>query len=409
MKDIGEVIKAGLCIGCGVCAFTDSIGKTVFSKKHDQNIPLLTDKNYNDKLAFEICPGKGYNIVEESRNLYNHSQYDMELGHIYNQYAAFSNDKEVVKNASSGGVMSQTAIYLLEKKIVDRVLTTQFMYDAGVRTTCILAKNKAEILRSQGSKYCPVDLSEAIREIKFHNYRVAIIGTPCQIAGIRNIQRNDNEFSQKIIITVGNFCGGIKKFNNISLLAKRKGINPKYIDFFRFRGNGQPGSMLIKENTGKMVEIPYPKYVGLNGLSKHLRCHLCVDATGELADIACGDAWLPRFLEDINPWSVVIARNEKADDIIKKMRELNIITTQLISLKEIKSSQFENLTSKKVRQKSRFYLYKMLGFTLPSFDGGYYDNEIKVWTEIRVFTKHKMKNLLEKLHLFKLLYNLVKK
>lgn len=409
MKDIGEVIKTGLCIGCGVCAFSDPIGKMAFSKKHDQNIPLLTNKNYNDKIAFEICPGKGYNIMEESRNLYNHSQYDLELGYIYNQYAAFSNDKEVLKNASSGGIMSQIAIYLLEKKIVNRVLTTQFKFDSGVSTVSILAKNKAEILQSQGSKYCPVDLSEAIREIKYHNYRVAIIGTPCQIAGIRNIQRNDNEFSQKVIITIGNFCGGIKKLNNINLIAKRKGINPINIDFFRFRGNGQPGSMLIKENSGKIIEIPYPKYVGLNGLSKHLRCHLCVDATCELADIACGDAWLLRFLQDINPWSVIITRNKKADDLVKKMIESNMITSQSISLEEIKSSQHENLNSKKVRQKSRFYLYKMLGFTLPLFDGGYYDNKIRVWTEIKVFTKHKIKNLLEKFRLFNLVYKLVKK
>ena len=168
MKDIGEVIKTGLCIGCGVCAFSDSIGKMAFSEKHDQNIPLLTNKNYDDKLAFEICPGKGYNIVEESESLYSPSQYDLELGHIYNQYAAFSNNKEVMKNASSGGIMSQIPIYLLEKKIVDRVLTTQFNFASGVSTVCILAKNKAEILQSQGSKYCPVDLSEAILEIKNH-------------------------------------------------------------------------------------------------------------------------------------------------------------------------------------------------------------------------------------------------
>jgi coenzyme F420 hydrogenase subunit beta len=409
MKDIGEVIKTGLCLGCGVCAFLDSIEKMTFSKRHDHNIPVLNDKNYKNKLAFEICPGKGYNIVEESENLYNQAQYDLELGYIYNQYAAFSNDKEIMKSASSGGIMSQIANYLLEKKIVDRVLTSQFKFNSGVSTVCILAKNKTEILQSQGSKYCPVDLAEAIREIKYQNYRVAIIGTPCQIAGIRSIQRNDKEFSQKVIITIGNFCGGIKKFKNINLIAKRKGINPKKIDFFRFRGNGQPGSMLIKENSGKMVEIPYPKYVGLNGLSKHLRCHLCVDATGELADIACGDAWLPRFIQDINPWSIIITRNRIVDELIRKMKETNIITTQNISLKEIRASQFENLTSKKVRQKSRFYLYGMLGFTLPSFDGGYYDNKIRVWTEIKVFTKHKMKYLLEKMYLFSIVYKLLKK
>ncbi len=408
MKNIGEVVKSGLCVGCGICAFADPVGEMIFSQKRGQNIPLLTNGNINDELAFAVCPGKGYKIIEESRNLYNGSKYDPDLGYIYNKYAACSTDREVLKNASSGGIMSQIAIYLLENKIIDRVLTTHFKYESGVSTVCILARNKTEILQSQGSKYCPVDLSLAVREIKSNDYKVAIIGTPCQIAGIRNIQKIDEEFNRKIFITIGNFCGGIKKFNNINLIASRKGINPSGITFFRFRGNGQPGSMLIKEDSGKMIEIPYPKYVGLTGISKHLRCHLCVDATGELVDIACGDAWLPRFLQDPDPWSVLITRNKKADDLIQDMKKLNLVTTKSISSQEIKQSQHENLTSKKIRQKSRYYFYKRIGFMLPLFDGGYHDNRIDVRTEIKVFIKHKIRYLLEELHLFNIVYRLIK-
>ena len=409
MKYLEDIVNKGLCLGCGVCAYSDEIGKTIYSEKRDQFIPLITKENRQDEVGYIICPGKGYNIIDESEILYKSAKYDLDLGHVYDHYAAFSNDRQILENASSGGIMSHLAIYLLENKIVDRVLTTQFSYKVEPRSVCILASSREEILKSQGSKYCPVDLSVAIREIKSNDYTVAIIGTPCQVAGIRSIQKIDPVFNKKIFITIANFCGGFKSYNNINLIAKRKGINPKKIGFFRFRGNGQPGSMLIQETTGKKVEIPYPKYVGLTGISKHLRCHLCVDATGELADIACGDAWLPRFLQDINPWSIIITRTKKADDLVKKMRGSNMITIQSISLEEIKSSQHENLNSKKVRQKSRFYLYKKLGFTLPTFDGGFYDYKIRVWTEIKVFTKHKIKSLLEKLGLFNFFYKLTKK
>lgn len=408
MENINDVVKAGLCIGCGICTYFDPQRKMIFNKNLDQKIPNNTNIYNHEKFAFEICPGKGYNILQESYDLFNKAQYDLELGYVYYHYAACSTDKEVLKNASSGGIMSEIAIYLLENKIVDRVLTTQFKFESGVSTDCILAKNKDDILKSQGSKYCPVDLSKVINEIKTYNYNVAIIGTPCQLAGIRKIQRLDKEFSKKVIFTIGNFCGGIKTFKNINLLAKRNGINPIDIDYFRFRGNGQPGSMLIKETSGKQVEIPYPKYVGLNGLSKHLRCHLCIDATGELADFSCGDAWLDRFLNHINPWSIVITRNKIADDVIKSMIDSNKIITLPISTEEIKKSQHENITSKKVRQKSRFYLYKTLGFKLPDFDGGYYNNNIKIWIEIKVFTKHRIKYLLEKLHIFKMVHSLTK-
>jgi coenzyme F420 hydrogenase subunit beta len=409
MKEICDVLKAGLCVGCGICTYSDAIGKTVFSKKYDHNIPLLTPDNRNDELALSLCPGKGYRIMERSCELFNSSKYDPDLGYVYNRYAAFSNDREILKNASSGGIMSQTAIFLLERRIVDRVLTTQFSFKEGVTTKCILAGTRAEILQSQGSKYCPVDISEAIREIKSNNYRVAVIGTPCQIAGIRNIQKIDEEFGRKIYITIGNFCGGIKKFGNINLIAKRKGIEPSEISYFRFRGNGQPGSMMISDKRGKSVELPYPGYVGLTGIPKHLRCHLCVDATAELADMACGDAWLPRFLTDANPWSILLTRNRKADELVTIMKRLGLITTDSVSAEEIKKSQKENLTSKKVRQKSRYFLYKLLGYTIPEFDGGYHDNKINVRTEIIVFARHRIRSLLEKLHLFPVVLRLMKR
>ena len=408
MNNIDDVVTNGLCIGCGICAYSDAVGKMQYSDKRAQNVPLITTENKNDKLAFDVCPGKGYNIVADAEKLYKSAPYDLELGHCYNQYAAVSNDKDVLNNASSGGVMSQIPIFLLERNIVDRVLATQFTYTPEPRTVCILAKSKKDILRSQGSKYCPVDLSVAIREINDNDYRVAIIGTPCQIAGIRNIQKYDQSFSNKIVLTIGNFCGGIKNYNNIDLIAKRQGINPSRINFFRFRGNGQPGSMLIEEDSGKTIELAYPKYVGLTGLSKHLRCHLCVDATGELADIACGDAWLPRFLQHPNPWSIIITRNKKADDLIVAMIREHLITIEQITSDEIKLSQRENLVSKKGRQKSRSYLYRHLGFELPLFDGGYVDSEIDLWTEVKVFAKHGIKQLLEKLHLFYFVHKLLK-
>lgn len=400
MKTVDDVVKSGLCIGCGVCAYSDAIGQMTYSNARAQHVPLITIANKRDPFAFALCPGKGYDIIAEAEQRYPASSYDIRLGRTNGRYAAYSNDSEVLRNASSGGVMSQIGIYLLERNIVDLVLTTQFTYGGEPRTVARLASSRGDMLRSQGSKYCPVDLAEAIRDIRDGPYRVAIIGTPCQIAGIRNIQKHDPSFNSKIVFTIGNFCGGIKSYKNIALLAERRGIEPSKISFFRFRGNGQPGSMRIEEESGKTAEVPYPQYVGLNGISKHLRCHLCVDATGELADIACGDAWVPRFLDDVHPWSVVLTRSKVADDLIRDMIRENVISTTPIAHEEVLFSQRENLRSKKVRQKSRRFLYRRLGFHLPSFDGGYIDNRIDVWTELKVFFKHRAKGWLEAVHVF---------
>ena len=39
---------------------------------------------------------------------------------------------------------------------------------------------------------------------------------------------------------------------------------------------------------------------------KYSRCRLCVDATGELADLSFGDAWIERFLKTKKEKMVVL-------------------------------------------------------------------------------------------------------
>ena len=83
---------------------------------------------------------------------------------------------------------------------------------------------------------------------------------------------------------------------------------------------------------------------------------------------------------------------------------MNLITVRQITPEEIKKSQNENLTSKKTRQRSRFHLYRMFGFRIPIFDGGYHNNRIDILTEIKIFTKHRVRSILEKLHVFTIFY-----
>lgn len=399
-NSLQDVVRRGLCIGCGICTYSDAISSMKYSEEHSQFVPVISASSTRDPLALALCPGKGYNIIADSRALYSPTHYDLDLGHTYACYAAHSNDPEVVRNASSGGIMSHLAIALLESHFVDRVLVTDFKYSPEPRAIGVLASSRHDILKSQGSKYCPVDISGALREIKHNDFKVAVVGTPCQIAGIREIQRSDQTFRDKISITISTFCGGVKNYDNLDSLARRHGIAPNAVTLFRFRGGGQPGSMLIRGESGKQVEIPYPEYVGHTGFSKHLRCHLCVDATGELADIACGDAWLPRFRNRTHPWSIIMARNRMAAELIQKMVSECQITTEAVTLDEIRNSQHENLTSKKVRQKSRMYLYRLLCIATPSYDGGYHDVPLSLTLELKVFLKHRGKILLERLRLF---------
>lgn len=406
-RNIKQVVKSKLCIGCGLCSMDKSTNGMVYNKSNDCLTPVNLDLP-ESSLANSICPGKGYDIKNIGNRLFaDEAEYSLSLGYVHSLYSTHSVQKDVLANASSGGIITQLLLFLIEEKIVDYVSVTQFVCDEqGVHTHTFLTNDKQEILKAQGSKYCPVCFDELIAELHSHEGRVAVMATPCIIAGIRSIERElPNYLKSEIILHVANFCGGFKSFRNIKRLAAIHKVDYNNLKDFRFRGNGQPGSLRFVENTGKTATTQYPLYVGLNGYSKMLRCHLCPDATGELADIACGDAWIPRFQNDSSTWSMVICRNKQADEIMIQMKNKGLIVTDSVSSDEVSLSQRQNLASKKTRQLSRRKLYIRLGYAVPDFsEQGYPLEQSSMMTECKVYMKHKLTLWAEKLGLYMMLY-----
>ena len=130
-------------------------------------------------------------------------------------------------------------------------------------------------------------------------------------------------------------------------------------------------------------------------MPKHLRCHLCVDATGELADISCGDAWLPEFQGQETPWSILLARTEAAHSLLTDLARQGHATLEPVTAAQVVESQRINLGSKKVRQRARRRFYGLTGHALPEFDGSYGEIDTGIGRELKVFLSHKFKELVQ--------------
>ena len=406
MNNLYDVVKANLCLGCGLCSFDESItlekskikGHLVPTKK-----TALSTKSDN---AFNLCPGKGYNIETEAKKLQiGEKNHHIDIGYYDQLNATTTNNDNFLEKAASSGIMTVIADYLLKNKIVDRVIVSKFEYTIdGPNAIAFSASSYLDLVSAQGSKYCPVDFSKVINILKNNNNKLqyAFIGTPCQIASLRYIQTNIKDLSIKFFI--GNFCGGFKSNNNLNKLIKLNKINPKDVKSFRFRGGGQPGSLKIVTDS-KSAEIVYPEYVKMTGYSKLKRCHFCVDATAELADFSCGDAWLPKFIDKGVPTSIVITRSIEASNVLYEIEKLKLINLEQISEKELIKSQLGNISTKKYRQSSRIKLYKILGYTLPTIEEGLNTNsDHSMSFEINVYISHRIKYIFEILNLFYLVY-----
>jgi len=378
-RSIEEVVKSRLCMSCGACVVAAPEGTLAlrYDPKEGLLLPEATGRGaFDAREVAAVCPGKGVPLERlAKRFLDTDASHHVDLGYWNGLWAARCTDRSMAARASSGGVMTAVARHLLDAGLVESVVATRLVYGtSGPRTETFLARSPEALLEAQGSKYCPVPAVEILAAVRRNPRPVAFVGTPCQIAAVRMLQERFEELRESVRFTIGNFCGGFRDYREMHALIRKYGLDASRVTGFRYRGGGQPGSLRIEDTDGKTVTRPYPAYVRDTGIPKNRRCLLCVDATAELADFACGDAWLDRFLESGHAWSLVATRTRAARDIVKQMIENGRLLVEDVSPDEVRKSQAVNLTSKKRRQAARRRLYGLLGWAVPEYDGGYGEN-----------------------------------
>lgn len=143
----------------------------------------------------------------------------------------------------------------------------------------------------------------------------------------------------------------------------------------RYRGNGWPGDFVATDASGEEVRAPYATaWKDELGRYKPWRCKLCVDATGEHADIAVGDFWhadergYPVKTEADDARSVVIARTQRGDALLRALRDKGVLALESADLDDVarvQPHQVERRQSVAARQLGR----ALMGRRSPRFRG----------------------------------------
>lgn len=123
-------------------------------------------------------------------------------------YAAWSNDEQVQKKCSSGGVGFEIGKYLLGKGY--KVVGVRYNAEKG-RAEHFIASSLEELVQTTGSKYIqsyPVDGWNGIdRKGKY-----LVTGTPCQIDSFRNYMKR-MKLSEENFVLLDFFCHGVPSMN----------------------------------------------------------------------------------------------------------------------------------------------------------------------------------------------------
>ncbi len=353
---VENIYLKSLCSGCTVCAGIcpqNAIQYKIDGKGFFKPV-INPEKCSGCGLCEKICPGRQYYVKAYSkRGRIYYPVYKNDRDKVYDReeyYLCCSTSHDIRYNAASGGAVTEILRYLIQNKIVQKCyVVPQIKLEKEKINKGILTDSIEEICSARGSKYIPVDMSEAVREVLDKNIKAAIAVLPCQAAAIKHIPG----YRRDLFILICLMCNHVPSIKASEYVAQGayKCYKKIAIDY---RGRGWPGKITLsdlqnmdmkKRNRRRVKEFDFIEEwgKGLGTLYYSRRCRVCNDSLGAYADIVAGD---PYF---VNPectgdgLSFLIVRNKFFSDIIKRMTESGVIMTRTVKDEEKQNVQFLNL------------------------------------------------------------------
>ncbi|MFC7213746.1 Coenzyme F420 hydrogenase/dehydrogenase, beta subunit C-terminal domain [Saliphagus sp. GCM10025334] len=304
------VIDDGRCIQCGTCVSacpSDSIGVG------DDDLPKLVKMCTGCSLCWDFCPRGGLRY-ERQWKITGGDDNVSGAGDPITEFSAKVDD-DWTGGAQDGGVVTGILATLLEAGEIDGALIATESEEEPWKAESYLATSREDLIENAGTIYNQtlalgnLDLGQwehKLPDEPWEDISLALVGTPCEIEGIRALQDFGWEYGAQeegiraVDYTIALMC--TKNFNYYSLmgehLEEQRGISPDEIG----KMDVLHGKLMVYGHDGRMVleeDIENFHDAALKG------CDECADFTGYAADITVGS------VGSADEFSSVIVRTEQ--------------------------------------------------------------------------------------------------
>ncbi len=302
---------------------------------------------------------------------------DPKAGRFEACYASWVSDESARMASSSGGMATWLAVQMLRQGLIDGVahVHPRIPTDNDDRLFAYhLSRSESDIRAGAKSRYYAVEMSGVLRQIREQPGRYAVIGVPCFIKAVRLLQQSEPIFRERIAHTISILCGQMKSTWYGQALAWQTGVAPGNIRAldFRYKMSGKPASsyhLAVQPRDGSDPHIvPVGELFGGDwgmGCLKYEACDYCDDILGETADVALGDAWLPKYVHDSRGTNVLIVRQPALHDLLRRGANDHAIVLEPLAAEAAVQSQIAAFRHRRTGLAYRLHLKQRQGIAYP--------------------------------------------
>ena len=368
---LNKIVDTNICAKCGTCSVVCPNSIVEFSEK-----PYISEEclRKGQGMCMEVCPRMVAGSYDVRNRLNSFEEY----------YYAKSDIK-----GQSGGVVTKFLQCLLDDGEIDGAVV---IGDQNLKPVSMIITSGEELLsdkKSSKSKYAISSLQAVRKAGELGLEKIAVVGLPCQVAGLRNIQyhpyiskhgleRGKNGKPAKlpkIEYVFGLFC--TEKFEYSQLKDSVDSLDISMDDVVKCDVKGK--NFIISTEDGD-----YP--ISLSEIDASSGCKMCRDFDAELADISFGDKGSPEG------YTTIVVRTSKGK-IIDKYFDLNedVNTSEIDFMKNFKLKRFNKEVSRRKNEdeyNSYYYIWRHGGvgsarnnqvyLRFRTTIGGYYDPQTLV-------------------------------
>lgn len=370
IKTLQDVVDWGLCTGCGACYSACSEGGVSLVNIESVGIrPKFDAACESCTKCLPICPGYVVDAELAAQDLPTEAELHEEFGPALEIWEGYASDPEIRHRASSGGVLSALSVYCLEHEGMAFVVHSAMNPSEPFLNQTVQSRTRAEILARAGSRYAPASPCDGLAEIEKSDRPCVFIGKPCDAAAVAMMRSARPKLDRNLGLVLTFFCAGTPSTTGTLDLLKGMGISEDSVDTVRYRGEGWPGTFkIVQKGTIQQSSLSYEESWGKLSHYRPLRCHLCPDGLGRIADVSCGDAW-ERFGENENPGrSIVIVRTPRGREIVRRAMAANYVQLTPASRENVLAAQ-PNLLQKRKELFGRLAILRLFMVPLPHFRG----------------------------------------